>query len=74
VALLFMTPSITTFYDGITSRPMWSALNQRLLPQEKWFGVIGPRSQVAVTPAPAGGAIPQTTGSIPETATQPAQP
>ena len=74
VALLFMTPSITTFYDGITSRPMWSALNQRLLPQEKWFGVIGPRSQVAVTPAPAGDVIPQTTGSIPETTAQPAQP
>jgi hypothetical protein len=67
VALLFLTPSITTFYDGITSRPMWSALNQRLLPQEKWFGVIGVPSQVAATPAPAAEASPQTTGSIPET-------
>ena len=34
VALLFLTPSITVFYDGITSRPMWASLHQRLLPQD----------------------------------------
>lgn len=65
VALLFMTPSITTFYDGITSRPMWAALHQRLLPQDAWFGVIVDRDRLAVRAAPAGDAPPQTTGSLP---------
>ena len=46
VALLFLTPSITVFYDGITSRPMWASLHQRLLPQDNWFGVMVDR-QVA---------------------------
>jgi hypothetical protein len=50
---------------------MWSALNQRLLPQDKWFGVIGVPSQVAATPAPAAEPAPQTTGSIPETPATP---
>ncbi len=63
VALLFLTPSITVFYDGITSRPMWASLHQRLLPQDNWFGVMVNR-QVATTPAP-GDAVPQTTGSLP---------
>ena len=63
VALLFLTPSITVFYDGITSRPMWASLHQRLLPQDNWFGVMVKR-QVATTPAP-GDAMPQTTGSLP---------
>lgn len=65
VALLLITPSITTFYDGITSRPMWAALHQRLLPQDAWFGVIIDRSRLAARPAPAGEAVPQTTGSLP---------
>jgi hypothetical protein len=63
VALLFATPSITTFYDGITSRPMWAALHQRLLPQ------IVNRSRVAATPASSVEAAPQTTGSISAPAT-----
>jgi hypothetical protein len=62
VALLFLTPSITVFYDGITSRPMWASLNQRLLPQDNWFGVVINR-QVAAKPAPVE--APQTTGSLP---------
>ncbi len=74
VALLFLTPSITTFYDGITSRPMWTALNQRLLPQDAWFGVIGPRRAVAAAPSPASAPAPQTTGSIPEVQPAPSQP
>jgi membrane-bound metal-dependent hydrolase YbcI (DUF457 family) len=64
VALLFFTPSITTFYDGITSRPMWASLHQRLLPQDRWFGVIVDRGRLAAAP-PAPETIPQSTGSLP---------
>jgi membrane-bound metal-dependent hydrolase YbcI (DUF457 family) len=62
VLLLLLTPSITVFYDGITSRPMWASLHERLLPKDRWFGVMIDRSQVAATPAEA---VPQTTGSLP---------
>jgi hypothetical protein len=64
VALLFLTPSITTFYDGITSRQMWASLNQRLLPHDRWFGVIMDRGRLAAAP-PVSEAAPQTTGSLP---------
>jgi membrane-bound metal-dependent hydrolase YbcI (DUF457 family) len=64
VALLLLTPPITVFYDGITSRPMWASLQQRLLPHDHWFGVMINRSQVAATPVPAE-AAPLTTGSLP---------
>lgn len=65
LVLLLLTPSISVFYDGITSRQMWASLHQRLLPQDRWFGVVIDR-QVATVPA-AGGAVapPQTTGSLP---------
>jgi len=62
VALLFLTPSITTFYDGITSKPMWASLHQRLLPQDAWFGVIVDRNRLAT--APAHDAESSSTGSI----------
>ena len=64
VALLLLTPSISVFYEGITSRQMWTSLHQRLLPQDRWFGVVIDR-QVATVPPSAGAAIPQTTGSLP---------
>jgi hypothetical protein len=61
VALLFLTPSISVFYDGITSRQMWASLQQRLLPRDTVFGVPINR-QIATTPAPADST---TTGSLP---------
>ena len=64
VVLLLLTPSISVFYEGITSRQMWTSLHQRLLPQDRWFGVVIDR-QVATVPPSAGAAIPQTTGSLP---------
>ena len=64
VVLLLLTPSISMFYEGITSRQMWTSLHQRLLPQDRWFGVVIDR-QVATVPPSAGAAIPQTTGSLP---------
>src|SRR5262245_54044468 len=39
VALVFMaTPPARLFLENITSRSLWVGLNQRLLPQGKWFG------------------------------------
>jgi hypothetical protein len=41
-ALLFIaTPSARPFVDGIASRDMWAGLQQRLLPEDKWFGFVG---------------------------------
>ncbi len=35
-----VTPSTKTFIDGMSSRPMWTTLSQRLLPADgKWFSV-----------------------------------
>jgi hypothetical protein len=67
VALLFVTPSITTFYDGLTSRPMWASLNARLLPQEHWFKALVDRGHMVAGPANAA-SVPQTTGSLPSPA------
>ena len=64
VVLLLLTPSISVFYDGITSRQMWASLHQRLLPQDRWFGVVIDR-QVATVPPSTATAMPQTTGSLP---------
>lgn len=63
-AMLFMTPSISTFYEGITSRPMWTALNQRLLPKETWFGI----GRGVMTAAHKIEGAPETTGSLPQPA------
>jgi hypothetical protein len=39
VALMFMaTPPSGRFLETITSRDLWAGLNQRLLPQDQWFG------------------------------------
>jgi hypothetical protein len=62
VALLLVTPSIGTFYDGITSRPMWTGLQARLLPSQRWFGIIMDKGRLAAAPAAPE---PVTTGSLP---------
>jgi len=82
VALLFLTPSITTFYDGITSKPMWASLHQRLLPQDDWFGVIINRHKLAASPAAhtpdsSTGSLPAAangTGDTPPLAAEPVSP
>lgn len=68
VALLLVTPSITTFFDGITSRSMWTGLHARLLPSDRWFGIIVEQGRLAAAPAVPEG---PTTGSLPA-ATPPA--
>jgi hypothetical protein len=39
VIAFLSAPPLKTFVDGVTSRSLWSALQQRLLPQDHWFGV-----------------------------------
>lgn len=74
VALLLVTPSITTFFDGLTSRSMWAGLHQRLLPSDRWFGLIAERGRLAAAPAvpeaPTTGSLP----SVPAGAEAPAAP
>jgi hypothetical protein len=62
-ALLFLiVPSTRTFIDGISSRSMWAELHQRLLPEDRWFGVFVERGRLAAAPPETA---PQTTGSLP---------
>ena len=37
---IMVSPSTTTFVEGLGSRMMWSGLEQRLLPTDKWFGLV----------------------------------
>jgi LexA-binding, inner membrane-associated putative hydrolase len=39
-AAIMISPSTSTFVEGIGSRPLWSGLHQKLLPTDKWFGII----------------------------------
>ena len=39
VLVFLMTPPTKMFLDSISSRSLWSSLQHRLLPQDKWFGV-----------------------------------
>ncbi|MFA5901929.1 MAG: metal-dependent hydrolase, partial [Hyphomicrobium sp.] len=67
VGLLFLTPSISTFYDGITSRPMWASLNARLLPKDSWFGVMLDRRHLARRQNEPADAATTATGSLSST-------
>ena len=41
VGLFLASPSSSTFVDGISSPALWSGLKKQLLPEDKWFGLIG---------------------------------
>jgi hypothetical protein len=72
-ALLLIVPPVKTFVDGMSSRPMWAGLHQRLLPDRQWFDVIRERGRLAAAPVEA----PPATGSLAPVAAQtppPAQP
>ena len=86
VLAFLLAPPMTTFLTSLSSQALWSGLQHRLLPQDKWFGVdwrstawlpdlpFRPKTQ-AVPAVPATAANPISTGSIaPRTsAEQPAQ-
>jgi hypothetical protein len=59
---VWLAPSPATFVTGLSSRDMWAGLNERLLPKERWFGLVKVPSLVADTAPPAS---PITTGTIP---------
>ncbi|MCB1515082.1 MAG: metal-dependent hydrolase [Hyphomicrobiaceae bacterium] len=72
VGALALTPPTTTFVEGISQRQLWAGLNQRLLPQGKWFGIIPQIHQASGRSAAAQGpdatsASPITTGTLPPT-------
>jgi hypothetical protein len=43
----WLAPSPSDFVAGLSSRDMWAGLNQRMFPQDKWFGVVKVPSMVA---------------------------
>lgn len=75
VAAFLLTPSTATFVDGVSSRAMWAGIQQRLLPKDKWFGVIGEGGRIVWRQTPGAGqstdalrqvpAAPVETGSLP---------
>jgi hypothetical protein len=58
---IFLAPSPQMFVEGMSSRPMWTALNERLIPAESWFGLGPVISRLAGRPA----ATDITTGTLP---------
>ena len=83
VGVFLLTPPAQSFNEGITSKSMWTGLQTKLLPKDKWFGIAVRTKQHAQAPvAPASPAItvtpvipgvsPIETGSIPA-ATKPGE-
>jgi hypothetical protein len=68
VVLVFLvTPPTKEFLDSIASRTLWTGLNQRLLPHDKWFGGmawLADRSAAPKTEAIPEGTSPIATGSV----------
>jgi hypothetical protein len=62
---LWLAPSPSTFWSGLSSRDMWAGLKEQMLPKEAWFGIVKVPSAVADAPAPTGAAEEITTGAIP---------
>ncbi|MFT3733364.1 MAG: metal-dependent hydrolase [Hyphomicrobium sp.] len=61
VGAILLAPQTTTFVEGLSSHSMWSGLQQRLLPTDKWFGLVAtPRFAFHKREANEG----MTTGSI----------
>ena len=58
VAAVMVSPPTKMFVDGVSSKSLWSGLQQRMLPSNTWFGVIAAHRTTAVAPAEL------TTGSV----------
>lgn len=70
VVLMFaFSPPTQTFVEGVSSRALWAGLQHRLLPEDKWFGVIGgDMGRVAATEepsAPGTATAPETSAGAP---------
>ena len=55
---VFLSPPTKMFVDGVSSKSMWTSLHSRLLPSDKWFGLINAHRTAQAAPADI------TTGSI----------
>jgi hypothetical protein len=53
IAAFMLTPSTSTFLDGMRSREVWAGLHQRLLPKDRWFGVVHWPGRMVAHDAPA---------------------
>jgi len=63
VIAFLLTPPSGAFVNGITSPQLWTGLHQRLLPDDKWFGLFGEMHQIGeAAPIPDTGRI--STGSV----------
>ena len=61
VAAVMVSPPTKMFRDGISSKSMWTGLQSRLLPGDKWFGLVSAH-RIASVPQTSG----ITTGSLPQ--------
>jgi hypothetical protein len=74
VLVFVFTPPTKVFVESITSPQLWTDLNSRLLPQDRWFGALAwlkstpPAQEGQVVPA---GTNPISTGSISPAAGKP---
>jgi LexA-binding, inner membrane-associated putative hydrolase len=59
----YLSPPTETFVETVASRSLWAELQQRLLPEDRWFGLIDRRGRFAVQRD--DGAANITTGSLP---------
>ena len=63
VIAFLLTPPSNAFVNGITSQKLWTGLHQKLLPDDKWFGLFGKTYAVGTT-KPLGDTSQITTGSV----------
>ncbi len=68
-AAIWVAPPTKIFIDEVGSKSLWSGLHRRLLPDDKWFGILTPPRFASGSPSesvpPAPAAADLTTGSIP---------
>ncbi len=58
--LTFIAPPTGQFVEGISSKSMWTSLEQQLLPRDSWFGIVDRNRSVAEKPATPAAATPAT--------------
>jgi membrane-bound metal-dependent hydrolase YbcI (DUF457 family) len=66
VIVFLLAPPSGTFVRGITSPKLWTGLHEKLLPHDRWFGLIRAQASAAGTPTGSAPASTITTGSIPK--------
>ncbi len=76
VLAFLLAPSTKTFVDSFSSRNLWTSLQQRLLPHDRWFGVDwrGMAWLPDMPFLPKGAAVPAGTDSLSTGSIAPATP